>query len=173
MVFPVKEASHSWEKRMDVVATYMLLGNLRVVSEKHDIPYSTLIDWKKSDWWPEMVEQIRRQKKSKTASSITDLVENSLDVLKDRLENGDWVLNQKTGEMVRKAVPAKDALAIANHLIQRQLQIEEVVEKTQQTQDTVQETLVLLAKEFQKWNRNEKTKEAIDVDFKEISHEEK
>ena len=58
--------SYSWEKRMDVVAKYMLLGNMRAVSEQTGVNYATLMDWKKSDWWPDMVDQIRRQKKTKT-----------------------------------------------------------------------------------------------------------
>ena len=145
----------SWEKRMDVVARYMLIGNLRVVSEQTGVNYRSLIEWKKSDWWPEMVEQLRRQKKGKTNDSLTKIIEQSLDVMQDRLENGDFVLNNKTGEIVRKPVGVKEATAIATGLIQRQLQLEELMDKTEKNSDTVAETLTLLAKEFQKWNKKQ------------------
>lgn len=170
--FPVLPANAiPWEKRMDVVATYMLIGNLRVVSEKHDINYQTLLEWRKQDWWPEMVAQLRRQKKVKQAESITTLVENSLETIQDRLLNGDVIFNQKTGKVERKPVSAKDALAIANNLIQRQLQLEEIAEKSQVNVDTMQETLALLAKEFQKWNRQENRRNSETIEFKEKSDE--
>lgn len=155
--------SHSWEKRMDAVAKYMLLGNMRVVSEQTGIQYSTLVDWKKSDWWPEMVDQIRRQKKTKTSDSITKIIEGSLEVLQDRLENGDWVLNNKTGEIIRKPVGVKDAAVIANQLMQRQIQLEDLIERNSKSTDSVQETLVALATEFAKWQKKNK-REIIDVE---------
>lgn len=164
--FPVPDLhsrSHSWEKRMEVVAKYMLLGNMRVVSEQTGVQYSTLVDWKKSDWWPEMVDQIRRQKKTKTSDSITKIIEGSLDVLQDRLENGDWVLNNKTGEIIRKPVGVKDAVTIANQLMQRQLQLEELIERNSQSQDNVQDTLKALATEFIKWQKKSK-REVIDIE---------
>jgi len=154
--------SHSWEKRMEVVSRYMLLGNIRVVSEQTGVQYSTIVEWKKQDWWQDMVDQIRRQKKTKTSESITKIVESSLDVLQDRLENGDWVLNNKTGEIVRKPVGAKEAIVIANQLMQRQIQLEDLIERSSKSEDNAQETLKLLFNEFSKWQKK-KTPEIIDV----------
>lgn len=162
--------SYSWEKRMDVVAKYMLLGNMRVVSEQTGVNYATLMDWKKSDWWPDMVDQIRRQKKTKTSDSITKIIEGSLEVLQDRLENGDWVLNNKTGEIIRKPVGVKDAATIANQLMQRQLQLEDLIERNSKSSDTVQETLVALATEFAKWQKKNK-RETIDIEDAKIVEE--
>lgn len=147
----------SWEKRMECVSRYMLLGNMRVVSEQTGVGYDTLIEWKKSDWWPDLVEQLRRQKKAKTSDSITKIVEQSLDIMQDRLENGDPFFNQKTGKVEYKPVSVKDATTIASSLLQRQLQLEELAQKHEVQADTVQETLSLLAKEFKKWNKSSST----------------
>lgn len=155
--------SHSWEKRMEVVSRYMLLGNIRVVSEQTGVQYSTIVDWKKQDWWADMVDQIRRQKKTKTSESITKIVESSLDVLQDRLTNGDFILNNKTGEIIRKPVGAKEAITIANQLMQRQIQLEDLIERTSKTEESTQETLKLLANEFIKWQKKNKP-ETIDVE---------
>lgn len=166
MVLPsISPSAISWEKRLDVVSRFLLLGNLRVVSEQTGVSYDTLCDWKRSDWWPDVVEQIKRQKKSKTNETLTKIIEQSLDVMQDRLENGDFVLNNKTGEIVRKPVGVKDVTAITTGLLQRQLQLEEMMEKQERSSDTVQETLSLLAKEFQKWTKKEKTKEAETIEF--------
>ncbi len=160
-------APASWDKRMDAVARYMLLGNMRVVSEQVGVTYNTLVEWKRSSWWPEMVETIRRQKKGKTNQSITKIIEQSLDVIEDRLENGDFIMNNKTGEIVRKPVGVREATTIAHQLLQRQTAIEELENKMSRSEDTVQETLSLLAKEFQKWNKTKKNN-AEEIPFVEI-----
>ena len=156
----------SWEKRLDCVARYMLLGNMRIVSEQTGVHYVTLSEWKRSEWWPEMVEQLRRQKKQKTSDSITKVVEQSLEIMQDRLENGDPFFNQKTGKIEYKPVGVRDVTTIASSLLQRQIQLDELAEKNAVKTDTVQETLATLAKEFQKWNK--KTPEIVDVEAVEV-----
>lgn len=174
--FPITERSYSWEKRMSVVSRFMLLGNLRVVAEQENIAYDTLCEWKRSEWWPEMVDNIRRQKKQKSADSLTNIIENSLDTVKDRLENGDYVFNNKTGEVVRKPVTARDAATIANNLIQRQLQIEEFVDKNSHQTESVQEVLANVAKEFKKISNKLSKQSAETIEFIEVNnalHEER
>lgn len=160
---PSAPNSYSWQTKMDVVARYMLLGNMRVVSEVTGISYHTLADWKKEDWWQEMVEQIRRQKKLKSADTLTKIIETSVEIIQDRLEHGDFILNNKTGEIMRKPVGVKDANMIANQLMQRQAELEEVIDRTATKQDSIKETLDLLAKEFQKMNRRSNNQTAEDA----------
>ena len=160
-------SAYSWDKRLEVVSRYMLLGNLRLISEQTGVSYDTLCDWKKSEWWPETVAQIKREKKNKTNDSLTKIIEQSLEVMTDRLEHGDFIMNNKTGEIVRKPVGVKEATAITSQLLQRQLQIEEMMERTERSTDTVNETLALLAREFQKWNKKLPQAEVVDVVAKE------
>jgi len=143
----------SWSKRMEVVARYMLLGNMRLVAEQTNISYSTLMSWKNTDWWPEMVSQLKRQKQTKTNDNITKLIEQSLDVMQDRLDNGDFVFDQKTGQVVRKPVSIRDATQIATNLLQRQQVQEELEQKLSVKTSTVAETLSLIAQELKRHNR--------------------
>lgn len=155
---------YSWEKKMEAVSRYMLLGNMRVVSEQLNVPYSVLADWKRSDWWPEMVDSLKRQKKSKTNEHLTKIIETSLDIVQDRLENGDFFVNQKTGKVDRKPVSIRDASQITTNLLQRQIQLEELVERSQKTEDTVQDVLTKIALEFKRWNKNN----ATDIEYVEV-----
>lgn len=159
---------YTWDKKLEVAALYMLLGNMRVVSEKMDVPYDTLCDWKRSDWWPELIQQIKRQRKNKTNQSLTKLIEQSLEVMEDRLTNGDFILNNKTGEIMRKPVGVKEATAIATSLLQRQIQIEDLENKFENKNESVQDVLATIAKEFQKLTN--KNKEVIDIPFKEVDN---
>lgn len=143
-----------WSKRMEVVARFMLLGNMRLVSEQMNISYNTLMAWKNSDWWPEMVDQLKRQKQSKTNENITRLIEQSLEVMQDRLDNGDFVFDQKTGQVVRKPVNVRDATQIATNLLQRQQVQEEFEQRLSSKSATVQETLAMIAQELKKHKQN-------------------
>ena len=161
--------AHSWEKKTEAVKRYMLLGNMRVVSEQLNVPYETLMDWKKQDWWVQLVEEIRKSRKTKQNNKLTDIIEDSLEIVQDRLQNGDFVLNNKTGEIVRKPVSLKDAAQVTNNLITRQLQLEELSDKMENRGDTMKETLTMLAKEFAKWSKKQDTNSVIDVEAKEVN----
>ena len=157
-----------WDKRMEVVSRFMLLGNMRLVSEQTGLHYQTLMEWKKSDWWPDLVEQLKRQKKTKQNDGLTKIIEQSMDILQDRLENGDFVHDQKTGQVIRKPVGARDAAAIAASMMQRQEIIETMIDKANGTGETQDEVLSKLAQEFHRWTTKTKNQDVIDVELKEI-----
>jgi hypothetical protein len=160
--------TYTWQKKVDAVTKYMSLGNMRLVSELVEVPYDTLHTWRKQDWWMQLVEEIRVAKKAKTNQKLTDIIDTSLEIVMDRLENGDFVLNQKTGEIERKPVSVRDASTITNNLLTRQIQMEEMASKADVQRDTIQETLKILAKEFSKWNNRSTATNALDVKFKEL-----
>jgi hypothetical protein len=177
-VIPIKEQSsvlqttlpataHSWDKRLEVVSRFLLLGNLRVVSEQTKIAYETLAEWKKSEWWPELVDQIKRTTKSKRNNSITKIIEQSIDTVQDRLDNGDFVFDQKTGQIIRKPVSARDATYISEAMMRRQDILETQMEHSH-SEDTREEQLVKLAQEFQKWAKKTTKHDVIDIEVKEI-----
>jgi hypothetical protein len=157
---------YSWSEKTEVVKKYMLLGNMRLVSELMNIPYDTLSGWRKQDWWVELHDEIRKAQKAKTNTKLSTIIEDSLEMIQDRIQNGDWVLNQKTGEMQRKAVPLRDVGNLTNQLLTRQLQLEELSERMEHRKESVQETLQLLAKEFSKWQRIQNKSTATDVEIK-------
>ena len=157
-----------WDRRLAAVSRFMLLGNMRIVSEQIGVSYDTLMDWRKTEWWPELVDQVKRQRKSKTNDSITKVVEQSLDIMQDRLENGDWVHDQKTGQVIRKPVNARDAAAIATALMQRQEAIEASLDKVATNEESKEDQLVKLAQEFQRWAKKTQNKDVIDVEAKEV-----
>lgn len=159
---------YTWEEKADAAQRYMLNGNMRLVSEMTGIPYQTLCDWKKSEWWGSMMDEIRLMRKAKTGTKLNDIVSTSLELLQDRLENGDWVLNNKTGEMTRRPVSLRDAAGMTNALMTRQLQMEELAERMEHRKETVQETLNMLAREFTKMNKQIAKQSATTIEYVEI-----
>lgn len=158
---------YPWSVKTEVVTRYMSVGNMRLISEVMNIPYNTLVDWKKEPWWADLVEEVRKAKRSKTNNKITRIIEDSLELIEDRLANGDFILNNKTGQIERKPVPLRDVANVTNQLLTRQLQLEELSDKMEQRSETVQETLKLLAKEFSKWQRIQNKSNSTTVEVKE------
>lgn len=105
-----------WSDRQKIEActTYFMLGgNLSLTSEKLKIPYDTLKTWKKADWWKELEDDIRREERLTLSTKLRNLMDASLVLVQDRLENGDWIYDQKEGELRRKPVSMKDAGKLA------------------------------------------------------------
>ncbi len=105
-----------WSDRQKIEActTYFMLGgNLSLTSNKLKIPYETLITWRKSEWWKELEDDIRREDRLTLSTKLRNLMDASLVLVQDRLENGDWIYDQKAGELRRKPVSMKDAGKLA------------------------------------------------------------
>lgn len=168
--------TYNWSDKTKAVQLYMLNGNMRLVSEVTNIPYDTLYDWKRQEWWATLVEELRVAAKAKRGAKLSTIIDNSLELVQDRLENGDWMYDQKSGKLIRKPVSLRDVTQVANNLMDKQIQMEQLADRMDNNKTTVQETLAMLAKEFQKLNRNKQKASAIDVDFKEAPsaiHEER
>ena len=76
-------------------------------------------------------------------------------MVQDRLEYGDFVFNQKSGEVIRKPVSLRDATKTASDLMTRQAALhKEASESTTNTATaSVADQLKQLADEFAKFNK--------------------
>lgn len=159
---------HGEEKRLEVAKQLVALGNMRLVSENTGIPYRTITAWVRSDWWPQVLEQAKQEQRSELQSRLGKIANHALTVVEDRLENGEYILNNKTGELMRKPVGLRDANTAVNNVLNQFMKIEEMTGKETRTDETVQDVLKQLAGEFAKFNKAQKTKDVIDVQFKEV-----
>jgi transposase-like protein len=101
-------------QKAEACTTYFILGgNLSLTARKLNIPYETLKTWKKSEWWKELENDIRLEERLTLSSKLRNLMDASLSVVEDRLNNGDWIYDQKAGELRRKPVSMKDAGKLA------------------------------------------------------------
>lgn len=159
---------YTWEQKVEVATLFQQLGNIRIVSEKTGVPYQTIIDWRRTDWWVDLLDELKQIKRTKTGTKLAEIIEQSITVVQDRLENGDFVLNNKTGEITRRPVSLRDAAQVTNNLITRQIQMEELAEKLVNRKESIKETLNVLAKEFAKFNKEQQKQAAQTIAFTEI-----
>lgn len=168
--FPIEErpvvGAISNEKRYEIAKTLMSTGNNRLTAELHGINYSTLMGWKKQEWWKELWDQIKAEQRLELNSKLTGLAGLTIEILKDRLENGDYVLNNKTGEVVRKPVGIRDANNAMNSLLTHMQKTDELDQKADQVAGT-DDILKQLAREFSGFAK--KKQQAVDVEFKEVT----
>ena len=155
----------SWSDKTEAAKKYMLLGNMRIVSELTGISYNTLCDWRKQDWWSTLIDEIKAAQKAKRNTKMNEVIDESMEIIHDRIVNGDFILNNKTGEIQRKPVTLRDIGNLTNQLLTRQAQLEEITNRMENNKETVQETLKTLAKEFAKWQRISNKKSATDVEI--------
>jgi hypothetical protein len=163
-----KNATWPVEKKIEAVTTWLALGSLKQAAAVVGVSHGLVKQWKSAPWWKELQDEIIASRRIASANKLSKIVDKSLNVIDDRLDNGDFVYNSKSGEVHRKPVSLRDATTAANALMQRAAIIEklnrdeQVVEATQ----TIQEQLANLAKEFAKMNKRDNSK-AETIKFKE------
>lgn len=134
-------------QKMEAIQSYLLLGNLALTSRILGIPEITLRVWKRTEWWADMVTEIKSQDRIQLSSRMKKIVDASLTVVEDRLLNGDYQFDQKTGQNIRKPVNMKDAHKVAVDLQDRQDLLEKT-EKPEITEDKIELRLLQLANTF-------------------------
>ena len=135
-------------QKMEAIQSYLALGNLALTSRILGIPEITLRVWKRSGWWNDAVNEIKSQERVELSSKMKKLVGASLTVVEDRLINGDYQFDQKTGEMIRKPVAMKDAHKVAMDMQNRQDILDKIQDNSPVDDQAIESKLVKLAEKF-------------------------
>ena len=107
------------EKKAAAVTAYIALGNSELVEAITKIPSATIRAWRRMEWWKELEGVLREEEHSTLDSKLRRVVEKSLELVMDRLENGDFVFDQQSGQVVRKPVNLRDVHKVSTETIDR------------------------------------------------------
>jgi transposase-like protein len=135
------------QQKIEAANSYVLLGNLSMTARILGIPLDTLNLWRRSEWWQTLLLEIRSQERIQLTGRLKKMVDASLTVVEDRLANGDFQFDQKTGQVVRRPVTMKDAHKVSMDLQERQEQLEKL-DRPEITEDGVESKLLNLANKF-------------------------
>lgn len=80
------------EDRQRVAMEFFVTGNMTRVAENTGIPRTTLIDWKKTEWWDELAVKLRQEKGEELDANLTKLIDSAFEQAQDRVDNGDFRL---------------------------------------------------------------------------------
>lgn len=165
--------------KLKAVKLWMQCGNLAAVAEKINVPYETVRAWRyKSDWWDKIVQEQRGEGDQEKDATLEVTIKKSYQALLDRIDNGDHILDSRTGEVIQVPLKGKDLATISSALHKQQKELRQIPVQAAAQQATT-EMLVDLAKQFAdiaKGKKGDKAKvvhdeEIEDVEFTEVKEE--
>lgn len=160
-----RNASWPLEKKIEVVTQYLVLGNLRQVSAVSGVSYDLVRQWKTQAWWPEIEAEIRNSQNIEMDTKLSKIVEKSLETVQDRVENGDFIYDQKSGQVRRKPVALRDVHRVAVDLMDRREVLRKgATDRNEGSKVSVEEHLKMLATQMSQWFEPKKKPMVIDAE---------
>jgi len=107
---PKPKSNPKWfsqEAKVDACTLYAVYGDVEQVSKLTDVPPATIRTWKNESWWSDITKQVYVESNEGLTAKISHTLDKTLDLLKDRLENGEEVWDSRSQQLVRKPVDAK------------------------------------------------------------------
>ena len=135
------------KKRIEAVTAYLTLGNAAYVEIATGVPAGTVRQWKTQPWWKELVSQIQTEADQELDTKLSKLMEKTLSVVNDRIENGDFFWDSKNSKFVRKPVSLKDSWKVSTEMIDKRWIIRDRPDTKVDT-EAVSDILVKLAQDF-------------------------
>ena len=146
-VAPHDGAQWPQRKKVEACTIWCATGSPSIVSAQTNIPTNTLKSWMKQDWWKDMVTDLRNADNEVLDTKLTKAMDKALEQIMDRLENGEYVLDQKTGKVKQIPVKLRDSTVALNTLLDKRQLLRKLPTKiTEQTTTTAQ--LANLAQQF-------------------------
>jgi len=145
---PGSAAHWSDNQKVGACTTYLASGNMSLTSVATSIPLVTLNKWKVAPWWKQMVDDIRSEENLQLDSKLAKVVNKSVDQLMERVENGDYMFDQKTGQLVRIPIKARDAAKITSDMIDRRQMLQGLQVEKKEGATKLEERLLKLAEQF-------------------------
>lgn len=150
----IAKQSNRWtlEKKIEAVTQFLILGNLQYVANMTKVPYETLRHWKGAEWWSELEAEIRQTQNIELEVKLSNIVEKSLAATLDRVENGDFIFDQKSGKILRRPVALRDVHKVATDMIdRRELLKKNANDRGESTKISVNEHLNMLKNQMAQW----------------------
>jgi hypothetical protein len=127
------------EDRIRAASVYAVVANVSRVEEITGVPQETIRRWRTEDWWQQVIDRVRQEKDDEADKNLTEIIDTSLEVVKDRLVNGDTVVT-KSGDLVTKPIGGKEAGVILSIAVDKR----DMLRRKQKSQVEQQSTQQLL-----------------------------
>jgi len=111
-------------KHIDNILKFFTLmangSNMSAAARLCKLSYRTTMNWKKTEWYGVVMERVKELLDEELDNSYTGIVAKAADVVMDRLEHGDTIIDK--GREIRRPVSGKDASIIGSiHFDKRNL----------------------------------------------------
>lgn len=145
---PYELGHWSEKKKYEAVCLWLTGIPLTHVAIELNVPLNTLRMWKISKWWQDTVKDIQSEDKQKLDAQLSKILDKSLTEMMDRLENGEYIYDQKTGKLKRTPAKLRDTTHTFNTIMDKRQLIRKEPTKITESTSTAQQ-LTELAKQFE------------------------
>ena len=135
-------------KKTEAVLTWLTCGNLTQTAALIGVGLPTVKHWRKQPWWTEAVNDFRDDDKTELDARYQKIIRKALDVVDDRLENGNFQMDQKTGKIVRVPVSISDSHRVMTDLVAQQQNLRDDKKQDVAAVESVNDKLIKLASQF-------------------------
>lgn len=156
---------YSDAQKIEAAKLWLVTGNLTQTAAALSIDRNTLAKWKASQWWKDLIQELRTETKLTLSHKLRSIANKALAQVEDRLDNGDWFYDQKSGELRRKPVVLRDATRVAMDMTNTALKLAEDPDVDGTSQKQVMDKLEVLKRQFEEFSKNKKVVEVVDVIF--------
>lgn len=153
------------KKRIEALTTFLATGSQAHTAAITGIPEPTIATWRKQEWWQERMKDIKDSETIALDKRLSKVMDKALDAVLDRVENGEYMYDPRTGEIRRVPAKLRDVQKVAGDMIdKKQLMAKIAAGKEETKKQVTADHLILLAKEFAKFaNGGKAPSEAMDV----------
>jgi len=145
---PYQPGHWSEKKKHEAVCLWLTGLSLTKVAIELNVPHETVRTWRTAKWWKEIADDIQSEDSQQMDARLTKILDKSLDVVMDRLENGEYIYDQRTGKIRQTPVKLRDAnIAFSSLMDKRQLIRKQPTKITEQSSTAA--NLANLAKQFE------------------------
>lgn len=134
-------------KKTEAVVTWMSTGNMTLTAAMINVPRDTLNKWRKMPWWKEIEQSIKDEDNQELDAKFSKIIKKTLDTIDDRLENGNFQFNPKTGKTIRIPVNLRDTHRVMSDLVDKRKVIRNEP-TTSESKEGTNDRLLKLASQF-------------------------
>lgn len=136
------------KKRLEAVTTFLTTGNMSLTSKMCNIPYDTLVKWKASEWWKELTDKYYEEQNIALSSKLEKTLTKSIDAINDRIENGEYMYDPRSGKLKRVPAKLRDVHRVTSDLIDKTLVLRKQKHTQQVSDESTAGKLAKLAEAF-------------------------
>lgn len=146
------------EKKVQAAAAYLMEGgNTTRAAKIAGVHPNSVFNWKRESWWHSLQARLKSEFAEDLRARLGQMAGKALDVVEDRLENGDRIMNYKTGEMETKPLPGKEAAWIFGVIHDKQRVMENLPISISENKSE-DERLTYLMERFEEMSRERNAK---------------
>src|SRR3990167_4126184 len=144
-------------KKIEVITSYLALGKAPMVEAVTGVPSQTIRIWKMQSWWKDLVREIQMSEDQELDGKLTKIIDKSIDVINDRLENGEFILDSRSGKVKRVPVKLRDTHRVTSDLLDKRNVLRGKPTSITERVST-EDVLKKLAQQFQEFTKFQKTR---------------